>query len=103
MDETKILTNEEVLKSLGGLAGWTYMDDKISKEFLFPDFQDIISFIQMLTPHFQKEDHHPDIHIYYTKAVFELHTSNAGNKVTPRDIEMAKYIEGKYEEAKASM
>jgi len=97
MEDLKILTPEEINKSLGQIPGWIYKDDKISKEFVFPDFQNIVSFVQKLTPHFQKIDHHPDIHIYYTKAVFELQRFSVG-QVTARDIEVAKYIDREYAE-----
>ncbi len=98
MEDLKILTPEEINKSLGQIPGWTYKDDKISKEFTFPDFPSVINFIQKLTPHFEKEDHHPDIHVYYSKAIFELQRFSVGGKVTPRDIETAKYIDREYGE-----
>ena len=97
MDDLKPLTKEEILQSLSQIPGWEYKEDKIFKQFVFPDFPSIIAFIQKLTPHFQKVDHHPDIHIYYTKVTFELQRFSVGGKVTPRDIETAKYIEEEFE------
>jgi pterin-4a-carbinolamine dehydratase len=37
MEDLKILTPEEINKSLGQIPGWKYIDDKISKEFVFSD------------------------------------------------------------------
>ena len=94
MDEDlKILTKEEIDNYLKQLPGWTYNNDKISKEFVFKDFPSVIDFIQKLTPHFQEVDHHPDIHIYYKKVVFELQRYSVGGKVTQRDIDIATYID----------
>ncbi len=93
MEDLKILTKEEIDNYLKQLPGWTYNNDKISKEYVFKDFPSVINFIQKLTQHFQEIDHHPDIHIYYKKVVFELQRYSVGGKVTQRDIEVAEYIE----------
>ena len=93
MEDLKILTKEEIENDLKQLPGWTYKDDKISKEYVFKDFPTVINFIQKLTSHFQEIDHHPDIHIYYKKVVFELQRYSVGGKVTQRDIDVAGYIE----------
>lgn len=93
MEDLKILTKEEIDNYLKQLPGWIYNNDKISKEYVFKDFPTVISFIQKLTPHFQAVDHHPDIHIYYKKVVFELQRYSIGGKVTQRDIDIARYIE----------
>ena len=37
MEDLETLTPEEISKALGQVPGWTYKDDKISKEFVFPD------------------------------------------------------------------
>ncbi|MBX4186806.1 MAG: 4a-hydroxytetrahydrobiopterin dehydratase [Candidatus Doudnabacteria bacterium] len=96
MDKPKILTPEEVEKVLPRLPGWTYADDKISKEFEFSDFVGSLSFINRLVAYFQEMDHHPDVHIFYSKVKMELQRFDVGGKVTDRDIEVAKKIEQTY-------
>ncbi len=97
MIDDKVLTKEEISSHLvSKLSGWTYTEDKISKEFVFKDFLDAISFIQKITPYFQQVDHHPDIHIHYKRILFELNTKSAGSKVTEKDIEAANTIEREY-------
>jgi len=96
MDKPKILTQQEVEKALERLPGWTYADDKISKEFEFTDFVGSLSFINRMVAFFQEMDHHPDVHIMYSKVRLDLQRFDVGGKVTDRDIEVAHKIEDTY-------
>jgi len=100
MDKPRILTKEEIEAVLSRLPGWTFADDKISKEFEFIDFVDSLSFINAMVAYFQEMDHHPDVHIFYSKIKFDLQRFDAGAKVTDRDIEVAKKIEDEYKARK---
>ena len=55
-----------------------------------------LSFINRLVAYFQEMDHHPDVHIFYSKVKFELQRFDVGGKVTDRDIEVARYIDKTY-------
>ncbi|MBX4205212.1 MAG: 4a-hydroxytetrahydrobiopterin dehydratase [Candidatus Doudnabacteria bacterium] len=96
METPQILTEEEITKALVGLLGWTYAEDKIAKQFEFADFVGSLSFINRMVAYFQEMDHHPDVHIFYSKVKFELQRFDAGSKVTDRDIQVAKKIEETY-------
>ncbi len=96
MNKPKILTKEEIEKALPNLPGWSYAEDKLSKEFGFADFVGSLSFINRLVAYFQEMDHHPDVHIFYSKVKFELQRFDVGGKVTDRDIEVARYIDQTY-------
>lgn len=96
MEKPKILSEEEVRLALERLPGWDYAESKLFKELQFTDFVDTLSFINSLVAYFEIMDHHPDVHIYYSKAKFELTRYDAGGKVTDRDIEVAKKIEEVY-------
>lgn len=98
MNQIKILTQEEISEGLKNLPGWKFENDKISKEFKFNDFMDSLSFVNEMTPIFEEQDHHPDIHIMYSKILFGLHRFDAGGKVTDRDLFIAGEIEKKYAE-----
>lgn len=94
MDEDlKILSAEEVRERLKEFPGWAYHDDKISKEFSFESFNIVLEFINKLAPFCNKIDHHPDIHIYYKKVLFDLQRFSVGGKVTERDFTVAGEIE----------
>ncbi len=96
MLKPKILSQKEIVKELKKLKGWKFEDNKISKEFKFMDFVGSLSFINRMVAHFQEIDHHPDIHIFYSKVVFDLQRFDVGGKVTDKDIEVAYYIEKTY-------
>ncbi len=96
MEKPTILSEEEIREKLKTLPGWEYADDKIKKEFTFKDFMDSLGFIIKMAPFFEKMDHHPDTHIFYSKILFELQRFDIGNKVTDRDFEVASEIERMY-------
>ncbi len=90
------LSGKEIQEKLKKLPGWEYAGDKIKKEFKFKDFMDSLGFIIKMAPFFEKMDHHPDTHIFYSKVLFELQRFDIGGKVTDRDIEVASEIERIY-------
>jgi len=92
-DDLRILTEDEIGQKLKGFPGWDYYNDKISKEFVFGNFSEAVDFVKTLAPFCNKIDHHPDIHIYYKKIVFDLQRFSVGGKVTPRDFTIASEIE----------
>ena len=96
MSQIHILTQEQIQEELKSLEGWDYKDDKISKEFKFTDFMGSLNFINALAPYCQEHDHHPDVHIFYSKVLFELQRFDVGGKVTDKDIMVAKEIERLY-------
>jgi len=98
MDEDiRELSLNEVNNKLKNLPGWEFSDNKISKEFKLGKFMDCLTFIMRLAPFCEAIDHHPDIHIFYSKILFELQRFSIGGKVTERDFKVAKEIERIYE------
>lgn len=94
--EVKILSKKEIKERLVNFSGWKFTDNKISKEFKFDDFMDSLSFVNDLAPFCESIDHHPDVHIFYSKIVFELQRFDIGGKVTDRDFIVAAEIERLY-------
>ena len=92
-EDLKILSEQEIKEKLNDFPGWEYHDDKITKEFVFESFDKAVEFINKLAPFCNKIDHHPDIHIYYKKIVFDLQRFSVGGKVTLRDFAVASEIE----------
>ncbi len=92
----KILSKEEITEGLTSLPGWTYKDEKISKEFVCKDFMDSLNFVNALAPYCEELDHHPDVHILYSKVLFELQRFDVGGKVTDKDLMVASHIEKLY-------
>lgn len=92
-----ILSKEQFQTKIKNLAGWDVLDNKLRKEFSFDDFMNCLNFVVKLAPFFEKKDHHPDIHIFYNKIIFELQRFDVGGKITDKDFTVARKIQKEYE------
>ena len=74
------LSKEESFKLMGQVSGWNLRDDykMIFKEYKFKNFVAAIDFVRKVADVAEMEDHHPDIHIYYSKVILELWTHAIG-------------------------
>ena len=90
---SKHLEQEEIEVALASLPGWAYSNHSLSKTFTFGGFKEALSF--MVRAGFEAEgmNHHPDWSNVYNRVDIRLTTHDAGNKVTPLDVELAKRIQ----------
>lgn len=106
-----ILSTKEIKETLKQFPGWKYVvnppsrkasvgQGKISKEFKFADFMGSLNFVKKLASYCEKIDHHPDIHIFYNKVLFELQRFDVGGKVTDKDFMVALQIENLYKKSR---
>lgn len=67
----------EYLQQVG--TDWT-LDDyaKISKTFLFKNYNQTMKFVNQVAEIADAENHHPVMHVYYSKVVVELWTHSIG-------------------------
>lgn len=86
------LSDIEIQRGLGGLSGWTRKGDTLVKIFHFATFPAGIDFIRRVATVAEKQAHHPDIDIRYTKVCFVLSTHDAGG-ITEKDFTLAHAIE----------
>lgn len=87
------LTENEVQDALKSLEGWKYGENKIKKEFKFKDFSEALAFLVRVGLAAEKQVHHPTIFNVYNTVKIELNTHDAGDKVTQKDVDLAKAIE----------
>ncbi len=99
---------EEVKKYLSWLPdGWQAIKDdgpewsrqdrtdearKIHKEFIFKSFREGIQFVKEVADLAEKENHHPDIFIFYNRVIIELWTHAIGG-LSENDFILAAKIE----------
>jgi 4a-hydroxytetrahydrobiopterin dehydratase len=57
---------------------WILAEKSISREFKFPDFNRAMQFVNGVAELANKENHHPDIYISYSKVRLELSTHKIG-------------------------
>jgi 4a-hydroxytetrahydrobiopterin dehydratase len=86
------LSDLEIQRALGGLAGWSRRGETLVKTFTFERFADGIAFVDRVARAADEMDHHPDIDIRYTKVTMTLSTHDAGG-ITQRDLDLAQKIE----------
>lgn len=92
----KALDKEEIKRELEQLSGWKFSDDKIHRELTFENFRQALSF--MVRAGFEAEElvHHPEWTNVYNSVNISLSTHDAGDKVTSKDIQLAKAIDKIY-------
>ena len=92
----KPLTSEEIELKLKELDNWEFEDDQIKKDFSFDNFKEALAF--MVKVGFEAEDlgHHPNWSNVYNSVSIQLNTHDADNKVTEKDIKLAKAIDKTY-------
>jgi len=86
------LSDVQIGNELKSLPGWDYKDNGLSKLFRFKEFLDGIRFIDRVAEMAEAADHHPDIHINYTRVTFTCTTHSEGG-VTEKDLRLAEEIE----------
>lgn len=72
-------------------AGWEIVQQKLHREFSFPNFSAAIQFVNQVAIAAETADHHPDITIHYKTVVLELTTHSAG-EITEKDYALARTI-----------
>ena len=88
------LSEDEIRAAIAaGLPGWAHEDDALRKTFRFASHREAISFLVRLSFEAEERDHHAEIRNVYATVELVLRTHDAGNKVTAKDLELARAIE----------
>lgn len=90
------LSKEQIEHELDNLDGWAFEDDTITKDFSFSNFKEAMSFMVRVGFEAEALVHHPDWSNVYNSVSVRLSTHDAGDKVTEKDIQLAKSIEKIY-------
>lgn len=71
---------------------WKVQGNKIIKEYAFVNYKHTMDFVNKVAHLAEEEGHHPDMHVYYGKAVIELWT-HAINGLSENDFILAFKID----------
>jgi 4a-hydroxytetrahydrobiopterin dehydratase len=84
---------ETSLKELnrGSEKEWSVKEEKLHREFKFPNFILAFGFITQVAILAEKADHHPEWSNVYNKVVINLTTHDAGG-ISEKDFELAQKI-----------
>ncbi|MDE1769442.1 MAG: 4a-hydroxytetrahydrobiopterin dehydratase [Thaumarchaeota archaeon] len=86
-----LLSDEQIKAELAGLPGWSIVNDKLHKDFVFDDFVDAFGFMCKAAIHIEKMNHHPEWFNVYNKISVDLTTHDAGG-ITQNDITLARTL-----------
>ena len=85
------LTEEQIRTELSTLQGWSMINGKLHKDFVFDDFIEAFGFMCKAAIHIEKMNHHPEWFNVYNKISVDLVTHDAGG-VTQNDIALARTL-----------
>lgn len=92
MLHTDPMLESEIRGALASLPEWTFENNAIVRNVTFPNFLRGIEFVNAVAHLAERQNHHPDIDIRYTKVTVRYWTHTAKG-VTPLDIEGAREVE----------
>ena len=85
------LSDEQIKKELADLPGWSLVNGKLHKDFVFKDFIEAFGFMSTAALHIEKMNHHPEWFNVYNKIKVDLTTHDAGG-ITQNDINLARIL-----------
>lgn len=85
------LSDEQIKTELAGLSGWSVINGKLHKDFVFDDFVETFGFMTRAAIHIEKMNHHPEWFNVYNKISVDLTTHDAGG-ITQNDIILARTL-----------
>lgn len=85
------LSDEQIKTELSGLSGWSTVNGKLHKDFIFDDFIEAFGFMSRAAIHIEKMNHHPEWFNVYNKISIDLVTHDAGG-ITQNDINLARTL-----------
>ena len=85
------LSDEQIKKELVSLSGWSIVNGKLHKDFVFTDFIEAFGFMSKASMHIEKMNPHPEWFNVYNKLKVDLVTHDAGG-ITQNDINLARIL-----------
>lgn len=85
------LSDDQIKKELENLPGWSIVNGKLHKDFVFKDFIEAFGFMSTAALHIEKINHHPEWFNVYNKLKVDLTTHDAGG-ITQNDINLARIL-----------
>jgi 4a-hydroxytetrahydrobiopterin dehydratase len=88
-----VLSAEDIQAALGDLPGWKSEEGALTKAFVFGSFREAFGFMTRVAFEAEGLDHHPDWSNGYDTVRIRLSTHSVGNKITAKDVELARRIQ----------
>lgn len=88
MGNRSLLTGAELDAAVATLDGWSVVDGKLHKEYVFADFVEAFAFMTAAALCAERKNHHPEWFNVYRTVRVDLNTHDAGG-ITTWDVELA--------------
>jgi 4a-hydroxytetrahydrobiopterin dehydratase len=88
------LSDQEITRELGSLAGWRREGDAIARDYELADFVSALGLIVQIGALAERADHHPTLTNTYNRVRVELSTHDADG-ITEKDFALARAIEAR--------
>ncbi|KAG5484715.1 hypothetical protein LSCM1_06533 [Leishmania martiniquensis] len=95
----KAFSAPEVSQALQSLPGWRLNGSNpnaIECDYVFPNFVEAMRYMSAVAPMCEEMQHHPSWSNVYNRIHVQLTTHDAGDKVTQRDVDLAKTMNEAY-------
>lgn len=89
----RLLDDAELDRELAGLPQWQLQTEGISRTYKFSTFRQAIRFVNLLAEECEEHNHHPSLLNDYKTIRLSFVTHAVGDKITDRDIKLAKIAE----------
>ena len=86
------LSDEQIKKELVNLPGWSIVNGKLHKEFIFKDFIEAFGFMTTAALHIEKMNHHPEWSNVYNRLTVNLTTHDAKG-ISEKDFKLAEKMD----------
>jgi 4a-hydroxytetrahydrobiopterin dehydratase len=88
-----MMQQSDIEIALNELKGWSFVNDNLVRTFSFNDFRDAFAFMTRVAFLAEEHQHHPRFDNVYNTVTLSLNTHDAGNKVTEKDLALARSIQ----------
>ena len=86
------LGRDEITSALADLPGWSVLNEKLHREYKFPDFTHAFGFMATAATAIEKMNHHPEWFNVYNRVTVDLTTHDAQG-ITQADVSLARVLE----------
>ena len=86
------LSLDALQTALKELPAWSIQNEKLHREYRFPDFAHAFGFMATAAIEIEKRNHHPEWLNVYNRVTVDL-TTHDSNGITQKDLDLARLLE----------
>ena len=86
------LSPDALQTALKDLPAWSIQNEKLHREYRFPDFAHAFGFMAVAAVEIEKRNHHPEWLNVYNRVTVDL-TTHDSNGITQKDLDLARLLE----------